>query len=354
MDRMNREQFFARLAALDEEHLKRALWNLYWRGTAAVRQRVESELDPGGPRPRRKQTEPVDPDATLDEVRHFAALARSGAYLAGDRRVSPRERTRWRFTFQRLVKETELALGDDDIDAGTEAMALLLDLVQEMRDYDYFRSEDPIEAARIVVSDEASLLWSRVLNRLGFAEFARSAAPQLVRWESEYGWTRTGFGRVSEMETPLATVLEGLLAVPDHWDAFTDRYLEALDEVATYRASESRSGRHQSDGGRDRRTSNLAQWHRMLLDRLLGGDNEERLDRIGAHPALSGPNLLYFQAQLARRRGDEESARRLITSALNRLPGHRDFIALAQEIGAPLPERSRAIARSRNERPTDS
>ena len=32
MDRMDREQFFARLGALDEERLKKALWNLSrWR-----------------------------------------------------------------------------------------------------------------------------------------------------------------------------------------------------------------------------------------------------------------------------------------------------------------------------------
>ena len=79
MDRMDREQFFARLGALDEERLKKALWNLYWRGTATFRQRIEAELDPDGPRPRRQEPEPVDPEGTLDEVRDFVALARSGA-----------------------------------------------------------------------------------------------------------------------------------------------------------------------------------------------------------------------------------------------------------------------------------
>ena len=49
MNRMNREQFYDRLAALDVERTKRALWNLYWRGTAAMRQRIEAELDPDGP-----------------------------------------------------------------------------------------------------------------------------------------------------------------------------------------------------------------------------------------------------------------------------------------------------------------
>jgi hypothetical protein len=352
MDRMDREQFFSRLADLDEEHLKKALWNLYWRGAATVRQRIEAELEPGGPRPRRKEPEAVDPDGTLDEVRQFVALARSGAYLAGDRRVSPRERTRWRFTFQRLVKETELALGDNDVAAGAEAMGLLIDLTQEMHGYDYFRSEDPIEAARMVVSDEVALLWSRILERFGFAEFARSAAPQLIRWESKYGWTRTGYGRVRGQETSLAVVLERLLVVPDHWIAFTDRYLDTLNALAAGSATKAPSRRRAPDQDREGRTGNLAGWHLALLDRLYGGHAEDRLDRLAAHPALGGPDLVYFRAQLSRRRGDLATARRLVGDALGRRPGHRDYLALAKEIDAPLPDRAREVVRSRIERVT--
>ena len=94
MDRMDRAQFFAKLAPMDEEHLRKTLWNLYWRGTAAVRQRIEAELEPGRTPPRVKP-ERVDPDSILVEVRDFVALARSGAYIAGDRRVSPKARSRW-------------------------------------------------------------------------------------------------------------------------------------------------------------------------------------------------------------------------------------------------------------------
>src|SRR6266542_5388757 len=102
---MNRDQFFAKLATLDEDGLKKALWNLYWRGSAATRERIEAEIEPE-PRDRTKRTPtaPVDPQWVLGEVREFVKLARSGAYMGGDRRVSPRERTRWRFTFQRLVR----------------------------------------------------------------------------------------------------------------------------------------------------------------------------------------------------------------------------------------------------------
>ena len=44
---------------------------------------------------------------------------------------------------------------------------------------------DPIEAARVVVSDEVALLWSCVKDRLGFAEARPLGRAQLVRWESE-------------------------------------------------------------------------------------------------------------------------------------------------------------------------
>ncbi len=225
MDRMDREQFFARLGALDEERLKKALWNLYWRGTATIRQRIEAELDPDGPRPRRKEPEPADPEGTLDEVRDFVALARSGAYLAGDRRVRPR---------------------------GAHALAL-------------------------------------------------------------------------------------------------HRYIEALDEVVARRSATASSRRRPKDTTRDRLTSDLAEWHAMLVDRLFGSDSEDRLDRLATHPALGGPDLIYLQAQLARRRGDLVAARRLVTGALERLPGHRDYLAL-KEIAAPLPDRARDLARSRYER----
>jgi hypothetical protein len=87
-NRMNREEFFAKLAPLDAEQRGKILWNLYWRGTAAARERIEGELDPPE-RARRKQdtATPRDPVGVLAEVSLFVELARSGAYIAGDRRV---------------------------------------------------------------------------------------------------------------------------------------------------------------------------------------------------------------------------------------------------------------------------
>ncbi len=145
MKRMDRIQFFEALALLDDERLKKVLWNLYWRGSSAMRERIEAELDPDqGQRSKHPSKEPVDPEGVRASVSDFAALALSGAYIAGDRRVSPRERTRWRFTFQGLVADAERALLTDDIAAGATAVEQLIDLACEMRGCDYFRSEDPI------------------------------------------------------------------------------------------------------------------------------------------------------------------------------------------------------------------
>jgi hypothetical protein len=98
-----------------------------------------------------------------------------------------------------------------------------------MRDREYFRSNDPIEAAKVVVSDEVSLLWNRVQEHRGFAAFAALAAPQLIRWESPYGWSRSG--PISQKETTLATVVAAMLPAQDAWATFTDHYLAALDEL---------------------------------------------------------------------------------------------------------------------------
>src|SRR5262249_17738489 len=83
-----------------------------------------------------------------------------------------------------------------------------------------------------VVSDAVALLWSRLMGEYGFAGFAERAAPQLIRWESRYGWTRTGYGTISEQETSLARVVARNLRTPEMWVGFADQYLSALDLVA--------------------------------------------------------------------------------------------------------------------------
>lgn len=331
---MNREEFFGKLAGLDGERLKKALWNLYWRGNATLRERIEAELDPGT-NPKPAATLVVEPDAALEEVRDFVSLARSGAYLGGNRRVSPKERSQWRVTFRRLANNAQAALAVEDPGRGIAALELLIDLACETRGYDYFRSEDPMEAARFVVSDAVERLWDRLRQAHGFGRFAVRAATQLVRWESRYGWTRSGWGSIAQKEASLASILARKLQAPDMWGAFADHYLHALDHADGVR-----------DFQRDQRTGDLAEWHGLLLDRLPDYDADDRLDKIAQHPAVGGPELTFFQAQLARQRGELDRARQLVHECLARLPGHRAFQQVAIEIDAPVPERAQEIIES--------
>ena len=271
----------------------------------------------------------------LSEVSEFVALARSGAYMAGDRRVSPRERSRWRFKFRRLAEE---ALAADEVAQASAAVTLLIDLACEMRSYDYFRSEDPVEAARFVVSDAAAVLWARMRAEYGFSGFAERAAGQLLRWESPFGRTRRGDGWVSAHETSLALVVAGLTPVPDLWVEFADHYLHALDGVAEGGGARAGRGR-----GRQQRAEDLSEWHLLLVQNLVDSDHEDRLDRLAGHPALAGPEHKYLQARIADERGERERARRLIHEGLTSLPGHRGVHEFAREIGAPIPARAEEV-----------
>lgn len=343
---MNRDEFFAKLAGLDEERIKKALWNLYWRGTAQLRERIESELDPAQDAARKRAAaEPPDPDNALWEVRDFAELARAGAYMAGDRRVSPKERTRWRLTFRRLAADALAALRHKDCGPAEEAVAILIDLACETKRFDYFRSEDPMEAAQFVVSDAVATLWEFVRERHGFARFATIAAAQLPRWESAYGWSRSGWGKLAEKETSLASVLGRTLRAPDAWTAFADCYLDALDQIARAEAAKPASrpsySYSESDYRRSDRTRDLAEWHSLLMERLAGSEAEDRLDRLAGHPALGGPELTFVQARLAQLRGDTDAARTLAEECLGRLPGHDGFADFAVQIGAELPVSTR-------------
>lgn len=204
-----------------------------------------------------------------------------------------------------------------------------------------------MEAAGFVVSDAVALLWATLQAHHGFAGFAQRAAPQLIRWERRHGWTRSGWGRVSKRETSLAGVLTQLLVAPDMRIGFADCYLDALDRLSGKALARANLGWQPMSRDRDRRTAELAGWHRLLLDWLIGSEAEDRLDRLADHSALGGPELEFLKAQLAHRRGDLSSARGLVHTALQHLPGHRDFLDLAAEIGAPLPPRAQQLAKER-------
>lgn len=341
---MNRDQFHAKLAGYDADGLGKILWTLYWRGSASLRERIEAQLDPDvHARQQRQKAEPPSAAAVGEEVRQFVALARSGAYLAGDRRVSPKERTRWRFTFRRLATDAQAALAGADMDQAAAALEMLVDLACESEGLEYFRSDDPMQAAGFVVSDAVAGLWRAVRDRYGFAAFVDRAAPQLLRWETGHGWTRYGWGSVAQKEISLAEVLEAMLRVPDHWRAFAARYLEVLDEVADRTPGTPRHRSRSTGRDREARARALARWHTLLLDRLRGSEEEDLLDRLVGHRALAGPERTFLQAQLAHRRGDDETARKLVHDSLEGLPGHPAFHDLARRIDAPLPPRAQQV-----------
>lgn len=342
--RMNRDQFFAKLADLGEDDLRKALWTLYWRGSAPVRERIEEQLAPGRPRRGRRHDQALpDPDVVLCEVRDLVGLARSGAYLAGDRRVPPKERSQWRSTFRRLATDAQLALRTDRLDTAARALELMIDLACETAGYDYFRSEDPMQAAGFVVSDAVAQLWSAVHDRRGFAEFAERAGGQLVRWEAPYGWTRCGDGTVAGKERSLGEVLAGMLHAPDHWRGVAAHYLDALDQLGAGDTTRTRPNRPAADRTREDRARALAGWHGMLLDRLADSESEQLLDRLIVSPALAGPELTFVEARLASLRGDQDRAGTLVYECLERLPGHRTFHDFAHRIQAPVPPRAAQV-----------
>ena len=281
-DRMSRDEFFGKVAGLGETELRTALWTLYWRGTKDVRERVLAVVDPESARLSAAiRSSPPDGEAVLAEVRYFTELARHGAYFAGDRRVSPKERTRWRYTFRRLATEAQDGLRGPHPDAAGEAVALMVESACQSRDVNLFRSEDPVEAARFVVSDAVEALWLRMRDVHG-AGFLGEAVNQLVRWESRYGWTRQGRGWVFGRERSLASVLAALLTSPDLWRAAAEAYVAALDRrrVAKPTRDDTWTVRLLAE--------NLSEWNELLLERLTAPDEEDLVNRIVAHPALGG------------------------------------------------------------------
>ena len=349
-NRMNHDEFYTAMAPNDDERLRKILWTLYWRGNAQFRERIEDELrPPEQPKVKPKKELPA-PDTVLDEVTAFVKLAKDGAYMAGDRRVHRTERSRWRLTFRRLVGEALAALQADDPGPAQNAAAEMVDLACDMKSYDYFHSDDPVEAAKFVVSDAAAILWESVLRHDGFAGFAQRVPEQLIRWESDYGWTRRGYGQVPEKETALGVPLARLLTTPDMWRTFGESYLDALDAAGRADPRRPRTvygGFDETRYRRHERTKDLATWHGMLLDRFAGTPEDELLDRLATSPALAGPELTFLRARTAERRGDVAQAGSLVTECLKELPGHQGYLDFAVEVGAELPPRARELLSER-------
>jgi hypothetical protein len=348
-NRMNRDEFYAAMAPHEDARLRKVLWTLYWRGNAQLRERIEDELRPQELPMVKQGKEPPSPGAVLDEVTTFVELARSGAYMGGDRRVHHTERSKWRLTFRRLVADALAALRADDPAPAQRAVGKIVDLACGMRSYDYFHSDDPVEAAKFVVSDAVAVLWDSVLRHDGPPAFASRVPGQLIRWESDFGWTRRGYGQVAEKETTLAVPLARLLATPDMWRSFAESYLEALDAAGRADPNRPRRVYGSFDETRQRRerTDDLADWHEMLLERFAGTPEDDLLDRLVASPALAGPGLVFLRAKTAARRGDVAQAATLVTEALKELPGHAEYQDFAVEVGAELPPRAREMVAER-------
>jgi len=80
------------------------------------------------------------------------------------------------------------------------------------------------------------------------------------------------------------------LQTPDTWTGFAERYLFALDQLASAdrHSLEAGNGNRNYSGirssyQRDHRTDRLADWHQALFDRLAGGPEEGLLDRLLGH-----------------------------------------------------------------------
>jgi len=349
-NRMNRDEFYAAMARHDDARLRKILWTVYWRGNVQLRERIEDELRPQDQPKVKPEKEVPDPAGVLGEVTTFVELAKDGAYMAGDRRVHHTERSRWRHTFRRLAADALAALMASDPAPAQQAVAKIVDLACDMKRYDYFHSDDPVEAAKFVVSEAVAALWESVFRHDGFAALAGRAPEQLIRWEADYGWTRRGYGQVAGKETLLAVPLARLLTTPDMWRTFAESYLEALE--AAGRADPKRPRTvygtfDETSYRRKERANDLAAWHEMLLDRFAGTPEDELLDRLVASPALAGPELIFLRARIAERRGDVSQAAALVTKCLKEMPGRQAYLDFAVKVGAELPSRAREIAAER-------
>ncbi len=333
---MDRGEFFAALARLDEHQLRTALWNFYAGAGTPLRAHIEAELDA---RVLPRSSVVQEPQPWPAAVTQFVALARAGAFLSRGHETSPHHGSNWRSNLQRLHAASLRALGDDDITVAAPVLEELIDLCCETREVDYFSAADPLAEVHLVLSDTVEQLWGRIHSTLGFARFAELAAPQLLRWESCDGWTRTGKRTMRQRERKLAAVLEAMLKTTDEWEMFGARYLDALDACTRTGPSGSTRAVDTPRVRACRRAWDLARWHSVLLDHLFGTSAESLLDQVAHHGALGGADVLFLQSQLAQRRGHSDTARRLIRSALDELPGHAAFHAFAEEVGASRAER---------------
>ncbi len=343
--RLSKEEFGQLLAGRDGEELKKVLWELYCRGSAELRRKIEIVAVPREKRPAKAGPPPVDGADHLASVRELVRLARAGAYMGGSRDVSRGERAGWKASFRERLDDSGRLLTQGDVEHGAEAMDALLCLALDCRDTYSFRTEDPIGALRIVVSDLVDLLWRSTLTVSGFPALVARAPRDLMRWESLYGWTRWGNGRIAQKERTLADVLAALLPGHDAWVAMADGWLGVFAGVERERTSRDRLLGRAASSYVPHSLSEFDRWHDLLYQRLRGSEATDRLVRLAAIPSRPTWDLWLLRVRLARDAGRIEQAQRLALDGLKEWPGSQELLAIAREVGAPVPDDSRRVGR---------
>ena len=105
----------------------------------------------------------------------------------------------------------------------------MVDLARDMRSYDYFHSDDPVETAKFVVSDAVAMLWESVLRHDGPCGFRQ---PECQSGSSAGRRTTGGPAGATVRRRggdALAVPLARLLATPDMWRTFAESSMEALE-----------------------------------------------------------------------------------------------------------------------------
>jgi hypothetical protein len=337
--RMDKTAFLKALDGRSPDDLRALLWTAYWRGTAATRERIEELLAPQEAAVRRAEEAQVDPALCLDEVVTFCARARNGDYIRGARDLGRKAVTGWRFTLRRLFDESCRLLEQNDFQEGSEALETLLDFTCELKGRCYFRSEDQVEAAKVVVSDRIEALWLAQIRQEGFAFFIQKAPAQLLRWEEPYGWTTFGGGQTAEKERQLADLLPRLLPGADGFLVFCRAYLETLERLHTRQPDPKARKRTWNDPLADfardseKRADRLEGWHALILERMAGTDDEIILERILEHRAIQGPKTWHLLGRLRQAQGRLDEAQGLVKNALSRYPGSPEFQNTALALG---------------------
>lgn len=337
MAHMDKVAFLEKIGGRSSEELRTLLWTAYWRGTAAARERIEALLNPQEAIQKRETNAWVDPEECLQEVERFVTRARDGDYLRGARDLGRKEVSGWRLTFRRLFNDSTRILQQPDTADDARSLVYLLEFTHDLKDWVYFRTEDPVEAAKIVFSDRVEALWISRIEQAGFGAFLTEAPAQLIRWENPWGWTCYQ-GATSEKERSLTQVLIRLLPGADALVAFARGYLAALGALSPRDAPPQKqkllgSNIHDEwDKACGCRANRLDHWHHLLMERLVDSGDVALLERILAHPALNGPETWHILARLRIQQGKREEAQALVQKALKRLPGAQAIKATALEL----------------------